>query len=102
MTLSSLGINELKVLRKVVLPLPVPPHRNTVFLFLTHSHRNLAASSLINPCLISETISWEIPVNFLIVTIGPSGATGGSTAFAQEPSGSLRSDMGLASLRGLF
>ena len=91
----------LKQFKNVVFPLPVPPQINMVLLFLTHSAKNLAASSLINPCLISVTMSWVMPVNFLMVTV-VSLDTGGSTAFALEPSGSLKSAIGLASLSGLF
>ena len=42
-----------------------------------------------------------MPVNFLIVTV-VSLDIGGSTALALEPSGSLKSAIGFASLRGLF
>ena len=42
-----------------------------------------------------------MPVNFLIVTV-VSLDMGGRTALALEPSGSLKSAIGLASLRGLF
>ena len=87
--------------RNVVLPLPVPPHMKMVLLFLTHSARNLAASSLMKSCLMSVTMSCVMPVNFLIVTV-VSLDIGGRTAFALEPSGSLKSAIGLASLRGLF
>src|SRR5574344_761975 len=101
MTRSSFGMNDDRQLRKVVLPLPVPPLRKIVFLFLTHELRNLAPSSLIKFCLMRLTISCDIPVNFLIVIV-VCAAIGVRTALAREPSGSLRSDIGFASLSGLF
>ena len=98
---SFLGIKLLKLFKKVVFPEPVPPQINMVLLFLTHSARNLAASSLIKSCLMSVTMSCVIPVNFLIVTV-VSLDIGGRTALALDPSGSLRSAIGFASLSGLF
>ena len=91
----------LRLFRNVVFPEPVPPHMKMVLLFLTHSARKRAASSLIKSCLMSETMSCVIPVNFRIVTV-VSLEIGGRTALALEPSGSLRSAIGFASLRGLF
>lgn len=47
-------------------------------------------------------MSGRTPVNLRIVNMGPSGATGDNTAFALEPSGSLRSAMGDVSFSGRF
>ena len=98
---SSLGMKLESEFKNVVFPEPVPPHINIVLLFLTHSARNLAASSVMKSCLMSDTMSCVIPVNFLMVTV-VSLDIGGRTALALEPSGSRKSAIGLASFKGLF
>ena len=52
-------------------------------------------------CLMRLTMSCDIPVNFLMVIV-VSRAIGARTALALEPSGSLKSDMGFASFKGLL
>lgn len=96
-TLSSLGIKLDSAFKKVVLPEPVPPLINILYPAMTSFSKKQAASSDIEPISINFFMVMGLSGNFLIVTTGPSSATGGRTILTLEPSGSLASTIGLDS-----
>ena len=69
-----------------------------LYLLLTSFSKNCAASGVIDSNSISLSIVMGLLKNFLIVIIGPLIATGGRTILTLEPSSSLVSAIGDASL----
>ena len=98
---SSFGIKSDNTFRKVVFPDPVPPLIKMFYFAFTAWISIVGASFPIEPVSIIVSIVILLFGNFLIVTIGPLSATGGSTTFTLDPSSSLASTIGVASLTTL-
>lgn len=95
---SSGGIACDSAFKNVVFPLPVPPLIKMLYRHFTNSSRKLLHSSVIDPS--ATSLSSVIPSsgNRRIVIAGPFNAIGESTTFTREPSESLASRIGDASL----
>ena len=92
------GMAPERALRKVVLPLPVPPLMKMFSFWRTAFSRKTRASGL---RLCRRTSSSRLgvkPVKRLRLSAGPSGLAGGSTACRRDPSGKRRLAMGRSSL----
>ena len=95
---SSLGIYWDRAFKNVVFPDPVPPLMKMLYPARTRRARNPTTSGLTD-CQASRSFMVMASLgNFRMVTMGPFRATGARTTLTREPSGSLASTMGLASL----
>ena len=84
--------------RNVVFPAPVPPLTKMLYFASTSLFMNSAASRVRLPIRTSWSMVIASDGNFRIVRIGPLTATGFRTTLTREPSGSLASAIGEASL----
>ena len=94
-TRSRAGMKLEMAFRKVVLPLPVPPHTKILCLETTSFCRKSATSGVMDLYSSSFSTVMGFLENRLIVTVAPFSATGGNATCTREPSSSLASTMGL-------
>ena len=94
---SSLGMNDDRTFRKVVLPEPVPPDTKTFRRASMHERRNSNISGVEVPKLIRFWTVYGVLENFRIVMTGPISDSGAMIAFTREPSGRRASTRGLVS-----
>ena len=99
---SSFGIKSDIAFKNVVFPAPVPPLTKILYFAITNFLMNCAASSVILPQSISFFIVNGSSGNVRIVRIGPFTATGFMTTLTRDPSFSLASTIGEASLTYRF
>ena len=87
-------------LRKVVLPVPVPPLTRMFRRPITQARRNIAPAWLIEPISIRSSMVNRWTGNLRTVRQGPLTASGGMMALTREPSGRRASTSGwLLSIR---
>src|SRR6266702_556311 len=94
---SSVGTNDDSTFSVVVLPDPVPPPIAMFSRPRTQASSRSATSGLIVPKAIRSLTVNGSAANLRIVSMEPSSATGGTTAFTRLPSGSRASTIGLDS-----
>jgi hypothetical protein len=91
---SSTGMNPDSTLRKVVLPVPVPPEMMMLALASTAALRNPKPASLQLPNRMRSSTWNGSRENLRTVSSGPFSASGRITALTREPSASLASHSG--------
>ena len=91
---SSTGMKLEQTLSSVVLPVPVPPLTTMLALARTHAWMNAAASWVRVPKPMRSLTWYGSLLNFLMVRIGPSSATGAMAALTREPSSRRASHSG--------
>ena len=95
---SSFGIYCDNAFKNVVFPEPVPPLIKILYPDATRILKNPDISGLTDPHAIRFSMEAASLENLRIVTMGPLTATGASTTLTRDPSGSLASTIGDASL----
>ena len=83
---SSTGMKLEHTLSSVVLPVPVPPLTRMLARARTQAWRKAAPSCVIVPKPIRSLTWYGSLLNFRMVRIGPSSATGAMAALTREPS----------------
>ena len=91
---SSFGMNDESTLRRVVLPVPVPPDTTMLSRPSMQARRKRTLRSSSVPNRTRSLAMNGSRANFRMVRNGPSIASGGMTAFTREPSGRRASTIG--------